>query len=167
MVATLTVGRKKYAEVEKEVSSLLERAAGLRTELTAAISQDADAFDNLMAVWRDKDLDDDEKAIAIEEATKHAGEVPLAVARLSREAAEIALSITSLGNVNAVTDAAAAAVLARSAVQIAAMNVKINAVGLRDQALAQAWRDELASLEADAERLSNEAIGAATERGGF
>lgn len=167
MVANLTIGRKKYAAVQSEMTDLLQRATRLRNELTAAISQDAAAFDKLMAAWRDNDLVGEEKALAIEKATQHAGEVPLTVARLSREAADIAQSVTSMGNVNAVTDAAAAAVLARSAVQIAAMNVKINAVGLRDQALAQAWRKELNSLEADAERLATRAITVAADRGGF
>jgi len=167
MVANLTLGRKKYAAVQSEVAHVLERATRLRNELTAAISQDAAAFNDLMAAWRDTDLEGEEKTLAIEKATRHAGEVPLTVARLSREAAEIAVTVTTLGNANAVTDAAAAAVLARSAVQIAAMNVKINAVGLRDQALAQGWREELGSLEAEAERLAAQAAAAAAERGGF
>jgi glutamate formiminotransferase/formiminotetrahydrofolate cyclodeaminase len=167
MVANLTLGRKKYAAVQSEITDVSERASRLRNELTAAVSQDAEAFNSLMAAWRDKDLEGEQKALSIEKATRHAGEVPLGVARLSREAAELALAATTLGNINAVTDAAAAAVMARSAVQIAAMNVKINALGLRDQALALAWREELDSLEAEAESLSTRAIAVAAERGGF
>ena len=120
-----------------------------------------------MAVWRDKSLTGEEKTEAVEQATRRAGEVPLTVARRSRDAAEIAMSITAIGNGNAVTDAAAAAVLARAAVQVAAMNVKINAVGLTDQELVQSWREELASLETETERLAMQAVASAAERGGF
>lgn len=167
MVAKLTLGRKNYAAVQSEVADILERAGRLRNELTAAINQDAAAFDNLMAAWRSKEPDEDKKAQAIQQATRHAGEVPLAVARLSLEAAEIAFSVTAKGNINAVTDAAAAAVMARAAVQVAAMNVKINALGLHDQALAQAWREELETLENEVARLSAQAMATAAERGEF
>jgi formiminotetrahydrofolate cyclodeaminase len=145
----------------------LDRAQTLQRELTAAISQDAAAFGSLMDVWRDKDLTGQERERAIELATRHAGEVPLLVARHSRDAAQIATSVTALGNSNAVTDAAAAAVMARAAVQIAAMNVKINATGLQDQDLANRWRQELDDLQEEVERLAAEAISTAQDRGGF
>lgn len=167
MVANLTLGRKKYAAVQTEIADSLDRAQTLRRELTAAISQDAAAYSSLMDVWRDKDLSGQERERAIELATRHAGEVPLLVARRSREAAQIASSVTALGNSNAVTDAAAAAVMARAAVQIAAMNVKINATGLQDQDLANRWRQELDDLQDEVERLASEAISTAQDRGGF
>lgn len=167
MVANLTAGRKKYAGVQAEISSILGQATQLRYELTADITRDAAAFDELMAAWRDTTLEGEEKALAIEKATKNAGEVPLRVARRSRQAAEMALSVTAIGNANAVSDAAAAAVLARAAVQVAAMNVKINAVGLRDQELASAWRDELNSLESEVDGLAAQAMATAADRGGF
>jgi len=167
MVTNLTLGRKKYASVEAEVEGLLQQATRLRHELTAAISQDAAAFERLMTAWRDKSLSGEDKTLAIEEATRQAGEVPLTVARRSRDAAEIAVSITAIGNANAVTDAAGAAVMARAAVQIAAMNVRINGVGLRNQSLAQAWHEELTTLEAETERLAAQAVATAADRGGF
>jgi glutamate formiminotransferase/formiminotetrahydrofolate cyclodeaminase len=167
MVANLTRGRKKYESVQLEIAELLGRAAALRSELTTAIQQDAAAFDELMAVWRNKVIKGEAKEQAVEAATRRAGEVPLLVARRSRDAAEIALTVTSIGNANAVTDAAAAAVMARAAVQVAAMNVKINAVGLQDQDLAKAWQNELNSLEADVEQMAAEALAAASQRGGF
>jgi len=167
MVGSLTLGRKRYAAVHSEMAGLLDQATKLRDELTTAISLDAAAFDELMAVWRNKELAEEEKALAIEQATRNAGEVPLLVARRSRDAAEVAMSVTAIGNVNAVTDAAAAAVLARSAVQIAAMNVKVNALGLQDQDLARTWRQELSELEEEVERLAAQTLSSAAERGGF
>jgi formiminotetrahydrofolate cyclodeaminase len=57
--------------------------------------------------------------------------------------------------------------MARAAVQIAAMNVRINGVGLRDQSLAQEWHEELTTLEAETERLATQAVATAADRGGF
>lgn len=167
MVANLTTGRKKYAEVEDQVQGVLARVGPLRQALTAAIAEDSSAFEKLMAVWRDKSLDEEAKAAAVEQATQYAGEVPLKVARLSLEAAQQAAIVAELGNANAVTDAAAGTVMARAAVQIAAMNVKINAVGLKNQQLAQSWAEELAQLEADVTEIAAKTAAIAAQRGGF
>jgi formiminotetrahydrofolate cyclodeaminase len=89
------------------------------------------------------------------------------VARLSLEAARLGLAIAEIGNTNAVTDGAAGVLLARTAVQVAALNVKTNAVGLKDKNLAQTWQQELVTLEAEAEELATAAMQIAAERGGF
>lgn len=167
MVAGLTVGRKKYIDVSEQALRLLGDAEKLRAELTAAISEDAAAFEAVIAVARNKELEGEARAAAMEDATRYAGEVPLRVARLSRDAGRLASEIARIGNVNAVSDAAAGAIMARAAVQVAGLNVKINGVSLRDQALAAAWREEVARLEADAEEAVAAAVTAAAERGGL
>jgi glutamate formiminotransferase/formiminotetrahydrofolate cyclodeaminase len=167
MVANLTTGRKKYAEVEDQVQEVLARVGPLRQSLTAAIAEDSAAFEQLMAVWRDKSLEGQAKDEAVEQATRHAGEVPLKVARLSLEAAHQAAAIAEIGNLNAVTDAAAGVIMAKAAVQIAAMNVKINALGLKDKELAQSWSEELAQLESEVSAVAEKTAATAAARGGF
>jgi glutamate formiminotransferase/formiminotetrahydrofolate cyclodeaminase len=167
MVANLTTGRKKYAEVEEQVQEVLARVGPLRQSLTAAIAEDSAAFEQLMAVWRDKSLEGAAKDEAVEKATRHAGEVPLKVARLSLEAAKQAAAIAEIGNLNAVTDAAAGVIMAKAAVQIAAMNVKINALGLKDKELAQSWSEELAQLESEVTEIAERTAATAAQRGGF
>lgn len=167
MVAGLTAGRKKYAAVDEEARTILQEAARLRDRLATAISEDADAFEQLMAVWRNKELSEAERAEAAEQATIRAGEVPLQAARLSFETAQLAERITAIGNSNAASDAAAGAVMAAAAVRIAAMNVKINGVNLQDQKLAQTWRRETDELEEKAAALADAAAEKAAERAGF
>lgn len=167
MVSSLTVGRKKYAALQEDMESIQRQAGTLRQALTAAIAQDAAAFDQVMAAYRNKELSESERQSAIEEATILAGEVPLQVARLSREVARLARQVAEDGNSNSVTDAAAGAILARTAVQIAAINVKINAKALKDQHLAQGWRKELAEIESETGTLVTAATNAAAERGGY
>jgi len=167
MAAGLTVGRKKYADVAEQAGRVLDDAETIRRQLTAAIEEDAAAFTGVMAVMRDKSLADDARDRALEAATVTAGEVPLRVARLSRDAARLAQTIATLGNANAATDAAVGAVMARAAVQGAGLNVMINGVSLKDRALAETWRAEVEALIAETEQLAAEALAIAARRGGL
>lgn len=167
MVSHLTIGRKKYAEVDLQARNILEEAISLRQQLTAAIKEDSEAFEEVMAAWKNKELSSQEKEEAIEKATIHAGEVPLKVARLSLAAADLAHQITTIGNVNAVTDAAAAVIMAKAAVQTAALNVKINAKSLQEKDLAQNWYQSVHELEATVIELADKTIAQAAHRGGF
>ena len=167
MVTGLTIGRKKYADVSDQAQAIATEAAQLQEQLTAAINEDAEAYNAVMAVFRNKELTGVAREAAIEEATVGAGEVPMQVARLSLRAAQLALDVAKIGNVNAVTDGAAGVLMARTAVQVAALNVKTNAVNLQNQSLSQTWQQELAQLEADAEQLATAAIEVAAQRGGF
>ncbi len=167
MVAGLTVGRKKYAEVNTDARAILTEARLLGSQLTSAITEDQAAFDQLMAAFRNKEVDPDVRAQAIETATIHAGEVPLRVAQLSRDVALLALRIAQMGNANAVTDAAVAVIMARAAAQAAGLNVKVNSTGLQDQTLAESWKAAVESLESEVSKLADEVCIVAAERGGF
>jgi glutamate formiminotransferase/formiminotetrahydrofolate cyclodeaminase len=167
MAAGLTVGRKKYADVAEAAGRVLDEADAIRRQLTAAIAEDAAAFERILAVSRDKSLGEEEKAAALEAATVVAGEVPLRVVHLSRDAARLAQTIATIGNVNAATDAAVGAIMARAAAEGAGLNVRINSIALKDRALADAWRAEVAALLAEVAEIAAAAVSTATERGGF
>jgi glutamate formiminotransferase / formiminotetrahydrofolate cyclodeaminase len=159
MVAGLTVGRKAYADVADEAQAILQKAEGLRQALTEAITADMQAFDALMRAWRNKALDEAERQAAIEAATFGAAEVPLQVAHLAREVAELAQTIATIGNRNAVTDATAGAILAQAAVHIALLNVKINLVDMKKQegeaaAKAVAYLTEADKLHAETRQIA-------------
>ncbi len=167
MAAGLTVGRKRYTNVAEEAGRVLDEADTLRRQLAAAIPEDAAAFEQVMAVARDKSLDAEAKAAAMEAATVVAGEVPLRVVRLCRDVARLAQTIATIGNVNAATDAAVGAIMARAAAEGAGLNVRINSIALQDRTLAQAWRTEIATLLAEVNEIAAAAVDVATERGGF
>jgi len=139
----------------------------LRSELAEAITDDAAAFQALMTAYRNKEVSDEERASAIEEATAGAAEVPLRVARLSEEVARLAETIARSGNANAVTDAAGGVIMAHAAVQVAALNVKINLAGLKDEEKATAWREEVEALEAETAQRAEGIIEVTAARGGF
>jgi glutamate formiminotransferase/formiminotetrahydrofolate cyclodeaminase len=167
MVAGLTIGRKKYTGVEGEAESIKSQANGLRRRLTETISEDSAAFEALMAAFRRKDLSEEQKAGAVEQATLTAARVPLEVAELSLAAAELAARIARIGNVNAATDAAAAALMAQAAVGTAALNVKVNAVSLKDEVQADILREQVSELESRVVEVVEAALKSAAERGGY
>lgn len=167
MAAGLTVGRKKYLDVAEESGRILDTAESIRRELITAIEEDAASFEAILTVVRNKELGEEEKATALEAATIHAGEVPLRVARLSRDAARLAHSIATIGNANAATDAAVGAIMARAAAQGAALNVKVNGAGLKNRELAATWAAEADALTSEVEQLAAAAVAVAGERGGL
>ena len=66
-------------------------------------------------------------------ALKEAAKVPLTIAEQSLKVAELSLTGAEIGNVNAVSDAGVAVLLADAAAQSAALNVKINVGWIEDQ----------------------------------
>nr|HMT21881.1 cyclodeaminase/cyclohydrolase family protein [Promineifilum sp.] len=167
MAAGLTVGRKRYMDVSEQAGRILDEAESIRRELIMAIEEDAASFEAILTVVRNKELGEEEKAAALEAATIHAGEVPLRVARLCRDAARLALSIATIGNVNTATDAAVGAIMARAAAQGAGLNVKINGASLRNRELAVNWTAEVNALIAEVDQLAATATATAEERGGL
>lgn len=167
MVAGLTVNRKKYADAQESAAAVFDEANQLREQLTAAITEDAAAFNELMALFRNKDLPPHEKAALVQQATIGAAKVPLRVARLSHQAAKLASQIAKIGNINAVTDAAAGVLLAQAAVETAALNVKINATTVENKKLVNSWQEELAKLSQETAELAQNIKLIAAERGGF
>jgi glutamate formiminotransferase/formiminotetrahydrofolate cyclodeaminase len=167
MVAGLTIGRKKYADVDGEARRVLDESGRLRAALEAAIAEDSAAFEQVIVARRNKEADEATRVAAIEEATLGAAEVPLRVARLAYDVAHLARAIAAVGNVNAVTDAAAGAYMAQAAVYVAALNVKINVTDLQDQNQATVWREEVEALADEVNQVTTAVAAIAAERGGF
>jgi glutamate formiminotransferase/formiminotetrahydrofolate cyclodeaminase len=133
MVARVTLGKKKFADVQEQILSILDEAEVLRVKLTAAVDQDAAAFERVMFAFRlPKDTEEQiaTRTEAIHNATIHAADVPLETARLSMHVMELACEAAQIGNPNAVTDAGTAAALAQAALKGAGYNVRINILDL-------------------------------------
>lgn len=167
MVARLTQGRKRYADVQGQAEAIVEQAERLRASLTAAIAQDAAAYNGVVAACRlPKGTAEEEAArqAAIEAATVHAAEVPLATARQAVEALELVCEAARIGNVNAITDAGTAAYMAQAAFEGAAFNVRINAGQVQDTAKRTAWLEELEQLRQRCRQSFAEALAAVEGR---
>ena len=170
MVARLTIGRKKYAEVESQMKQLLEDAERLRAELTKAVDEDAEAFDAVMRAFRlpkDTQQQKAERSEAIEKATIYAARVPLKVASKAVEVIKLAVQAVSDGNLNAISDGATGAALASAALTGAGYNVRINLASIKDKHTTDLLLNELQTLEKQAAELNVQIRSILKERGGM
>lgn len=136
MVARLTIGKKKYIEVDEEMRNVAQTASILRERFVVAIDKDADAFNGVMSAFKMPKETEEQKElrkIQIQNNMKKASLVPLEVAEDSFSLMVLINVITEKGNKNAITDAAVAAMMARTAVLSALYNVKINLSSIKDQ----------------------------------
>ena len=170
MVARLTVGKKKYKDVEEQMWEVIARAESLRAGLTALVAADAEAFDAVMAAFKlPKGTDDEKKARsqAIQDATLHAAQVPLDTAARSVEVMELAYQAAAHGNTNAITDAGTAAAFAHAALTGAALNIRINLTSLEAKSTVRKLTKEINALEKNAAKLEKQIHAQLKERGGI
>ena len=164
MVAHLTVGKKGYADVEQEMENILSESETLREELTLAVKEDSEAFNQVMAAYR-KPKSDKNRREEIQGVILKAAEVPLAVARKALRVSELALKTAELGNKNAITDSGAGANLAYAAVTSAGYNVRINLGSLEDKKKSAELLTDLKGIEDSALEVAIKLKVVVTERG--
>ncbi|MDP4175207.1 MAG: cyclodeaminase/cyclohydrolase family protein [Bacteroidota bacterium] len=152
MVCNLTIGKRKYADVEAEISSIKEKLEGYRQKFIDLAQKDNQAFDKVMDAFKMPKETEQEKALRsqqIEEATYGAAKVPAEVVKSCSEVIPLIQTIVEKGNRNSLSDAGVAALLLSTAAQGAFLNVLINCSSLKDQALG-------GELLQTAETMSNE-----------
>ncbi len=161
MVANLTIGKKKYAEVDSEMKGIVEALEVKRQELVELIDKDANSFDEVMKAFKLPKVTDEEKAArtqAIQDGTKFAASVPLQTAKIAYSIMEYSKVVVEKGNTNAVTDGAVSAMMARTAVLSALMNVKINLGSIKDETFVSEMTAEVKELEAAAIKFETEIL---------
>lgn len=137
MVGSLTVGKKKYADVEAEIIALKARCDALQTELLEQVEADEKGFVPLAKAYGiPKDAPGRDELL--EEATLTACAVPVHIMELCCEAMEAIAVFAAKGSRLAVSDAGCAAVCVKAALQAASLNVFINTRSLKDRETAEA-----------------------------
>lgn len=150
MVAQLTIGKKGYDEVADEMKAIVPEAAALRAELLDEITRDSTSFNAYMeAMTLPKDTDEQKEVRrnAMQEALKKAAEVPLHVAITAAKIMPMAATMVKKGNSNAVTDGLVAAMMTRTAVLGALLNVKINLGSIKDEAYVAQMNTKIHEIE--------------------
>ena len=169
MVSGITLGKKKYAEVEAEMQAVRVMAEKLRHGLAQAVEDDAGAFEALMGSFKLPKETDKEKAArsaAITQATMNAAHVPLHVAGDAVKVMELAIKCARSGIVSAISDAMSGFAMARAALTAAGYNVRINLDSLKDKSMGERMLSELVELEFEADKLELEIQSVMKERGG-
>lgn len=140
MVGSLTVGKKKYADVEDEIILLKEKSDKLQQDFLNLISEDARMFEPLAKAYglpRETDEEKAHKDKVMESALRDACVVPIAIMEKCCEAIDIINEFANKGTTLAISDAGIGAILCRSALMGASLNVFINTKTMKDREYAE------------------------------
>ena len=150
MVANLTIGKKNYEDVQGEMETIAKSITAFRIKFTDYIDKDATSFDGVMKAFKLPKGTDEEKAIrsaAIQTGYKEAADVPLEVAKEAFGIFSMIDAVVEKGNKNALSDGAVAAMMTRTAVLSALLNVKINLGAIKDEEYVNRVSAEVKKLE--------------------
>ena len=136
MVGSLTVGKKKYADVEAEIIALKGKCDALQKELLDQVEADDKGFVPLAKAYGIPKEDPNRDQI-LEEATITACAVPVHIMELCCESMEAIAIFAAKGSRLAVSDAGCAAVCVKAALQAASLNVFINTKTLKNREVAE------------------------------
>lgn len=153
MVANLSAHKRGWDDRWKEFSDQAVKGQDIMERLLKLVDEDTAAFAKIMNVFSMPKGTEEEKAAraeAMEKATLYATQVPLRTMQTALEAMPLALEMAHKGNPASASDAGVGAIAALAAVKGAQLNVRINAAGLKDRAMAD-------SLTAEAEKIAKEA----------
>jgi len=163
MVASVTEGSKKYQDVKNEMIDIKEKANLISQSLLDDIEKDSKAFTQVMNAYKlPKETDEQKKlrGASIQSALKLAAEVPLSVAKKSYDIMDLSHAVVSKGNQNAVTDGMVSAMMARTAVLSALLNVKINLSSIKDEEYVKDMNQKVEELEKKATEKEKEILSA-------
>ena len=154
MVANLSAGKRGWDDQLAYFSDWAVRAQQLKDELLSLVDEDTAAFNKVMDAFGMAKESPEEKAAraaAIEEATKHAAEVPLKVMETASKSYELLAEMAGKGNPASVSDVGVGALATRACIQGAALNVRINLGQLKDEKFKALLVDKVGKISANSE----------------
>ena len=140
MVGALTVGKKKYADVEEEMKELMAKATTLQDELLHLIERDAEVFEPLSKAYgmpRETEAEKAEKARVMEIVLKDACSVPMEIMEKCCEAIDLIVEFAAKGSALAISDAGVGAAFCKAALEGASLNVYINTKSMKNRECAE------------------------------
>lgn len=136
MVINLTLGKKKYAEVEEEMKELLEKLETLKAEFLHLADEDARVFAPLAAAYGLPGNTEEEKKHKAEVLEGHlltASLVPIHVMEDALKALDMMDILAEKGSRMAVSDVGVGVQFIRTALTGAVMNVWINTKSMKNR----------------------------------
>ncbi len=140
MVGSLTVGKKKYADVEADVIELQKQATELQEKFIELVAKDAEVFGPLSKAYglpKETEEEKAHKAEVMAKCLKECCEVPLEIMRTCCKAIDVIEGFAQKGSALAISDAGCGVICCKSALQAASLNVFINTKSMADRELAE------------------------------
>ena len=159
MVGSLTVGKKRYADVEEDIICCKKEADEITKRLLELVAKDAEVFEPLSKAYSlpkstPEELAKKEEVMAV--VLKDACEVPLEIMKTCARGLDLMKEFAEKGSRIALSDAGVGATLLKSALQGASLNIYINTKSMKDRVLAQQLNDETDSLRKTYEKKADE-----------
>lgn len=142
MVGSLTLGKKKYADVQSDIEALMDEAKGLREDFLELVGRDAEAFGPLAKAYgmpKDTEEQRADKDRVMEAALVDACLVPIEIMEKCCRAIEVIAGFAEKGSAIAISDAGVASACCRGALEGASLNVFINTGAMKDRKVADSF----------------------------
>lgn len=167
MVGSLTVGKKKYADVEADILALKEKATALQADFLRLVEADAEAFEPLAKAYgmpRETEEEKAEKARVMAIVLKDACAVPMEIMEKCCEAIDVIEEFAAKGSALAISDAGVGVVFCKAALLGASLNVFINTKSMADKEYAASLNEKADKMIADYSKKADEIFAAVDAR---
>lgn len=167
MVCNFTIGREKFADVEKRVKEILAKAEDVRAKMSRYIDEDVEQYKKVTAAYKmpkETDEQKSERRAAIQEALKSAMSVPLETFRESHSLILDLKDLVEIGNPNLISDVGVSAIFLQAAMDGALLNISINLKYIKDEELVKKVRSEIEEKSFEAKTAVAEVVGKVRER---
>ena len=145
MVGNLTLGKKKYADVQGDIQAILEKAQALQEDLKALVQKDADVFKPLSKAYglpAETEAQKAEKARVLEEALKVACSAPVEIMEKTLACIDLHEELAQKGTRIAISDVGVGVACLKAALNGASLNVFINTNLMKDRPYAEAINEK-------------------------
>ncbi len=167
MVGNLTVGKKKYADVENEVKDLLEKGNRIIEDLQKLVDRDAEAFEPLSKAYglpKETPEQAAHKAKVMEECSIEACSVPLEIMRKAYAGIKIHERMGQIGTKLAISDVGCGVAFLKAALVSAQLNVLINLGAIRDESFIKETTAEMDQLIEEGGKIADETLSRVIEK---
>ncbi len=158
MVGNLTVGKKKYADVEAEVKDLLAKSYVIMEDLKTLVDKDAEVFEPLAKAYslpKNTPAEIEYKQKVLEECSKTACTVPLGIMRKCLAGIRIQARLGQIGSKLALSDIGCGAAFLKAALISGSLNVIINLNSIKDEAYIDTINKEMSSMLEEGVKLAD------------
>ena len=167
MVGSLTVGKKKYADVEADIIALKEKADALQADFLRLVERVAEVFEPFAKAYgmpRETEEEKAEKARVMAIVLKDACSVPMEIMEKCCEAIDVIEEFAAKGSALAISDAGVGVAFCKGALLGASLNVFINTKSMADKEYAAELNAKADKMIADYSKKADEIFEAVTAR---
>src|ERR1700716_47669 len=154
MVANLSAGKRGWDDKLQYFSDWAVKAQQLKDELLFLVDEDTAAFNKVIAAFglpKESAAEKAARTAAIQSANKYAAEIPLRVMETASRAYPLLAEMAEQGNPASISDVGVGLLAVRACIDGAALNVRINLAGLKDEKVKSALQEKVRKIRAESE----------------